>query len=419
MYASRTLSARTLHRSLWVAMLLIASLGLPWLVLHSDVNAPPATQIAQLVSTAVPSHRTLHATVTVAGAWIAREEVAIGSPLDGLRVAEVLVESGEPVKRGQVLVRLERAVLDSQARQTEHAAKRARAELAQATEQHLRAQRLLPAGAVSRQDYEAARATMQSAQAALQQAQAAWDEQRVRQAHTEIRAPVAGTITQRAVQVGAMVGAQTTLFRLSSDLPPEFLAQIPQQVLPELVVGMPVQVSTSGREAVLAGKVRLISSGVDAATGYGQVRVTMDTAPPPTARPGIVGNARIVLAQRDALALDVRALRYDSGSGADQTRKHAAPYVFVVDAGRARHTPVQIGMRENGWVEIRAGVDANSRVVVAGATLLQDGDAVQAQDVATAKALSVRRILQTSRLFKSWLLPWKSLMTVATASAEA
>src|SRR5207253_523768 len=135
-------------------------LGTVWLVAHflRDTPCPvPAVVTAQPVSTALLSHRTLHATVTVAGAWVAREEVAINSPLDGLRVTEILVESGEPVKQGQVLARLKTGAVNSQARQAEHAVKRADAEVTQATEQHERARRLLPAGAVSRQDYEAQR----------------------------------------------------------------------------------------------------------------------------------------------------------------------------------------------------------------------------------------------------------------------
>ncbi len=367
----------------------VAASGLAWLIARDFVAMPavPLTATSpQRVSTALPQRRLLRTAVNVPGIWIAREGLAIGSTLDGLRVVEVTADVGDTVSSGQVLARLESKILDSQARQAEHAARRALAEFAQAKEQYERANRLLPAGAVSRQDFEAARATMLAAQAAWQQAQAATDEPLARQAQAEIRAPFAGVITQRAIQVGAVVDTQTTLFRLASDRPPEFLAQIPQQFLPDLKVGMTAQISTSGRQDEIAGTVRLIGPDVDASTGYGQSRIAMAASVPFAILPGSAGNARITVAQRDVLAVDVRALRYGTSSGRGQDAN--APYVFVLEAGRVKRTPVQVGARDGRWVEVRAGLDGNSPIVVAGATLLQDGDAVQTQDTRLARQIS-------------------------------
>lgn len=365
-------------RRLGIVILAGVLVGIGWLVISLFNDTPSDETVivaAQPVSTALPSRKTLHAIVTVAGAWVAREEVAISSPLDGLRVTEVLVESGESVTQGQVLVRLERETLDSQVLQADQAVKRARVEAAQATEQYERTRLLQPTGAVSRQDYSTHRAAMLGAQAALRQAQAAWDEQRLRQAHSEIRSPAAGIISQRSVQVGSMVGTQSTLFRLINDSRLEFQVQIPQQILPELSIGMPAQIKTRNREGMLEGRIRLIGIDVDATTGYGHARIAPEPRQQVITRPGSVGDARIVFAQREeVLALDIRALRYDSGKGL--VRDRIEPYVFVVDDGRVRRTPVHVGLREEGWVEIREGVDASSEVVVAGASFLQDGDKV-------------------------------------------
>lgn len=381
-------------------------------LLINDLDSQPATKAnptvppMQLVSTATPSQRMLRATATVSGVWVAREEVTIGSPLEGLRVVEVLVESGEQVSAGQLLVRLERTVLESQARQAEHAVRRARAEYTQASEQYQRVQRLLPPGAISRQDFEAVRASALATKAALQQAEAAWDEQRARQEQTEVRAPFSGIITQRNIQIGATVGAHSTLFRLASDQPLEFLAQVPQQLLPELVVGMEAQVHTSGRQGLQSGSVRLLSTGVDLSTGYGHSRIAMTEQPSPFIRPGSVGSARIILAQRDVLAVDIRALRYANQPGREQ--EPVQPFVFVVDANRVARTPVQLGIREGGWVEVRAGLSPSSRVVIAGASLLQHGDVVHLHEVDTETGTErVQRKELTRRPAKAGLKPWK------------
>lgn len=369
------------RRCLVVAMMAAVLSLLAWPHARSVGSAhAPALAHAQQVSTATPSHRLLQSTFTASGIWVAREEVVIGSPVEGARVAQVLVESGDPVVSGQVLARLEHTILDSQARQAAQAAKRARVEFVHANEQFQRARRLLSAGAVSRQDYDSVRAAMLTAQAALRQAQAARDEQRARRAHADIRAPFAGIITQRDIQVGAMVGPQTPLFRLASNQPSEFLAQIPQQLLPELDVGMDAQIGTRGSNDSLKGSVRLISAVVDSATGYGQSRIALTAPPSRSIRPGTVGSARIALKPRDVLTLDVRAVRFG-----------AEPYVFVVEAGRAKRTPVQIGQRQGGWVEIISGLNASSNVVTAGASLLQDGDPILAQRTASLALASKTR----------------------------
>ncbi|WP_181255224.1 efflux RND transporter periplasmic adaptor subunit [Yersinia wautersii] len=382
----------------FVGILGLAKTG--WLipsVFSNKPNSVPAATLAQPVSTALPIRKMLQAAVTVAGVWIAREEVAISSPLDGLRVTEVLAESGDWVKQGQVLVRLEREALDSQIRQVEQRVQRARVEEEQVMAQYERMRRLKLTGAISRQEYENQQAIMLAAQTVLRQAQSEWDEQRLRQAHSEIRAPVAGTISQRLVQIGSMVSSQSTLFKLINGAQLEFLVQIPQQILPELSIGLPVQVETRGQNGMMAGTIRLIGTEVDSTTGYGEARVTLEAAPQVMARPGSVGSAWIVLAQRNVLAVDIRALRYDSGNGQDQSR--AEPYVFVVDTGYARRTPVRVGLRDGGWVEILNGLETSSEVVVMGASFLQDGDNVLPKRLETSpRSSDLNNRSQTQKL---------------------
>lgn len=366
-YLLRHYSARPEDRYLAGAFLLGAIVALAWLCILFNNNSSALVGIepqTQRVSIARPVHRQLNVTATLSGIWVAREEVVIGSPLEGVRIAEVLVESGERVVSGQLLALLDHAVLDTQTRQTDQAVRRALSEFDHANEQYLRARRLMPAGAVSRQDFEAIRATMLAAQAELQRAKAASEEQRIRQKQAEIRAPFPGMITRRSAQAGAMVGVQTPLFHLASE-PSEFEVQVPQQLLPDLIVGMKAKVSTTGRNGVQSGSLRLISAVVDASTGYGKARIAMTEQNPAQIRPGTVGSARVEINVKDVLAIDARALRFS-----------ATPYVFVVDNGLARRTPVTIGLRQQGWVEVVTGLNSASRVVSSGSSLLQDGDPV-------------------------------------------
>ena len=194
-YSLRNYAAKY-ERSYLIGVILLAVIvALTWFSPLFNNKSPTSAGIApqaQLVSIARPGHRKLSVTATLPGAWIAREEVVLGSPLEGLKIEKVLVESGEHVVSGQLLAVLDNALLDSQVFQADQAVRRASAEFTHTNEQYLRAQRLMPSGAVSKQDLETIRASMLAAQAALQQARATSKEQRIRQEYAEIRAPLPG-----------------------------------------------------------------------------------------------------------------------------------------------------------------------------------------------------------------------------------
>lgn len=368
-------------------MLLAAIAALAWFYILFNNRSPALVERmaqTQRVSIAHPRHKKLPVTATLAGGWVAREEVVISSPLEGVRIVEVLVENGDRVVSGQLLALLDNAVQDSQTRQTDQAVRRAQSEFDHASEQYQRARRLMPAGAVSRQDFETIRATMLVAQAVLQQTKTASEEQRIRQKQAEIRAPFSGIITRRNAQAGAMVNVQTPLFRLASESP-EFEVQVPQQLLPDLVVGMKAKVSTTGRNGIQNGSLRLISAVVDASTGYGQARIAMEEPDLKYTRPGTAGSARVEIKVKDVLAIDVRALRFGT-----------TPYVFVTDNGLARRTPVTTGLRQQGWVEVVTGLDSASRVVISGASLLQDGDTITISDIDSTAASARQRSVSLS-----------------------
>lgn len=378
-YSLRHYAAKSGRRYLGDVILLAAILALTWSSPLFSNNSPTSAGIvpqAQLVSIARPAHQKLSVTATLPGVWIAREEVVLSSSLEGLKIEKVLVESGEHVVSGQLLAILDHALLDSQILQADQAVKRARAEFAHTNEQYLRAQRLMPSGAVSKQDLESIRATMLAAQATLQQARVTSAEQRIRQKYAEIRAPFTGVITKRGAQAGAMIGAQNMLFHLARE-PLEFEVQVPQQLLPDLVVGMKAKVNTSGRNNVQDGSLRLISAVVDTSTGYGQSRVAIAEPDLTHIRPGTVGSAHVEINVKDVLAVDARALRFDN-----------APYVFMVVNGRAKRTPIKIGLRQEGWIEVVAGLDSTSLVVLAGARLLQDGDPVTIREADSKEVLT-------------------------------
>lgn len=320
--------------------------------------------------------------VNVSGRWVAREEIVVMTPLDGVSVSEVLVDIGEHVQKGQVLAHLEGDALKAQLEQARQGVQRSGAELMQAQARvketfaaFVRARRLQPAGVISHQELDVATATYTTAQAERQRAQASVkqsyalaEETSIRLAHAEVRAPVAGIIIRRQIQTGALVNAQTPLFTLVRDGEVEFMAQIPASALPRLAVGMPAQLTLPSLQ--LLGHIRQVGAVVNSDNGYGEARIAIARNATPSLRIGAAGSARIDVEQRQRLVLDVRALRYGN--------VEQSTYVYVIGPDqRVRRVMVSVGWRDSAWAEITSGLMPQDTVVLAGAALLTEGDVVE------------------------------------------
>lgn len=329
--------------------------------------------------------------VNASGHWVAREEITIMAPLDGVRVSDVSADIGERVQKGQVLARLERSMLSAQLEQARQGVQRGSAALVQAQARvkeasavFARARRLQPDGAISSQEleaataaYAAAQAEQAQAQASVKQARALADETGIRLAHAEVRAPVAGIIVQRQIQTGALVNAQTPLFTLVRDGELEFLAQVPASALSSVAVGMPAQLT--GASPLRSGHIRQVGAVVNSDSGYGDVRITIAADASSQPRIGTAGNALIDVEQRQVLALDVRALRYSSD---DQMT-----YVYVIGPDqRVKRVAVNVGWREGEWAEIKSGLTPQDTVVLAGAALLAEGEMVEGLPAAARRS---------------------------------
>jgi RND family efflux transporter MFP subunit len=182
---------------------------------------PPLVEAVQARLGELPLEETVHGVVN------AENEVSIRPEIEA-PVAEVLVRSGEAVKAGQVLVRLRDDELKEQLRRAEADVRTAEANAAESrartNELEARLRRLEQLAAddlVSPQELEslvlqleASRASAAAAEARVEQARASADERRSALAKTRVRAPVAGRVGERQVEVGMLVDPGTELFRV-------------------------------------------------------------------------------------------------------------------------------------------------------------------------------------------------------------
>ncbi len=185
-------SSRRFARRVWVGIVLLALVGVGVRVGMNAVTGwkAPAVSTGRI---AVVTPAQAATVLTAAGYIVARSKAEI-SPKSVGRVVWLNLEEGQPVKKGQVVARLESQELEAQKRQHVALFQNARRE-------HERAKALWEKELISRQEYERA-----EAQAQALSAQVAYDEAQIE--NTEIRAPIDGVVTVKKAFLGEVVSPQ-------------------------------------------------------------------------------------------------------------------------------------------------------------------------------------------------------------------
>lgn len=286
---------------------------------NTEASAPDAAMRVNVVAVGKQAATpTLHLTGTVA----AREDVAVGTALSGLKILEVNADVGQRVEKGQVLARLDSVNVQAALRQSEMSLAKARSNLnarqaewreAQATFNRYRP--LANEGAVTPQELdqqrlrlESAQANVQAARAEIAQLQSQLTDSRHQRAKAEITAPVSGIISQRAAEAGALTGSDA-LFHIIQDGEMELAANATADELSVLKTGMPANVRVRGQHEPLSGSIRLISPQMDSGTRLGTVRIALEKQP--ALQNGAYGEAEVQLpTQESAAALPVQAVSF-------------------------------------------------------------------------------------------------------------
>src|SRR5262245_13187831 len=155
-----------------------------------------------LVSAAAPGVKSVTSTVTFTGSIHARYDMPISAEGESGRITAVLVETGDRVKRGQVLARLDQSVLRPQMQQLEAALEQAKAQAALSAAEYRRALGVEAAGALSAEEIARRQATSVTDEAKVKVAAAQLAEARARLGKTGILAPADGIVLTRTAEVG-------------------------------------------------------------------------------------------------------------------------------------------------------------------------------------------------------------------------
>ncbi|MFP5503561.1 MAG: efflux RND transporter periplasmic adaptor subunit, partial [Candidatus Sericytochromatia bacterium] len=246
-----------MKRTFWLSLTGVAILAGGGLWYHQATKAPEITY------TTAPAERgTIQSKVTATGTISALVTVQVGSQVSG-RISELLVDYNSPVKKGQVLARLDPQLFEASLAQAqanfvaaESSLTRARIEAEQTARQLDRARQLVDRQLIARAEFETAqaaaataRAQVASAQAGVAQARAQVNQARLNLTYTTIVSPIDGTVVSRAVDAGQTVAAslQTpTLFEIAQDLrKAQVDASVSEADVGKLKPGMPAEFTVS------------------------------------------------------------------------------------------------------------------------------------------------------------------------------
>jgi membrane fusion protein (multidrug efflux system) len=333
---------------------LLPNVIIPNAIKGSFANKPPSP-----VTVAVAEAQEWGKSLQAVGTLQARNGVQVSAQVAG-QIREILFQSGQAVKKGQVLVRLDSDVEMSDLRS-------AQAELGLAETTVARQRALARSGTVSTAALETAEADVKVRNAKVAQLNATIQKKTV-------LAPFDGVLGVRRVDLGQYVQPGQMMVDLQ-DLSTMLLDfSVPQKDIAALKVGGPLKLSTDAfPDRSFDGKILAIEPAVDRQTGMVVVQGVFGNEEG-VLRPGLFARVEVVLPERErVVAVPNLAVTYNLYGDA----------VYVVQPidgqeGKlqAKRVVIELGERRNGMVAVRSGLKGGEQVVTTGQVKIQDGSPV-------------------------------------------
>ena len=297
--------------------------------------------------------RTIDRTVDMVGTLNPNQEANLAAEVDG-QVKRVLVDLGDRVEAGQVLVEIDTDMLSASLRQSEARAQNAGADAA-------RAERLRGDGVISPQEYDRLRSGRDAARAER-------DVASIRLAHATVRSPIAGAVSARSVDAGDYARIGSPLLSIVDDHVLRLRGEVAERFVPEVAIGQELRGEVDAFPGLtVRGRVARLNAALDAKNRSLTLEAEVDNADR-RLRPGFFVRGS-VLTQRGVATVSVPAAVAQSFAG--------VTHVYVLSGDVARQREIQIGQRFEDEIEVVSGLAAGEQVIVSGLTRLHDGSLVE------------------------------------------
>ncbi|MEI8013406.1 MAG: efflux RND transporter periplasmic adaptor subunit [Nitrospira sp.] len=343
------------------------------------------------VATVAPLRQDLDIRLTYTADITPNQSVNLFSRVNGY-IAKIYVDKGDLVKANQLLIEIDHS-------DYRHAVDQAKANLAAAkarvSQQDAsvrnttltlnRMQALIKDQFVSQQDldnaqvaYDAAAAALDSLHAQVQQMEVALAQAETNLAYSYIRAPFAGYVAERNLDLGSYVSGTTAgtstisrgILTLHEIQTVRILIEVVEKDIPLIQTGQKVEVRAEAYpNRIFEGTVTRIVQALNRATRTMTIEVDLPNKDH-VLKGGMFARVEVLVgAHRNAIQIPLDAV----------SRLEDSQYVYIVREEKAQRVPVEIGVRDQNRVEITKGLDGSEQVIVSGKDLVHEGSPVQMQ----------------------------------------
>lgn len=364
-----------------------------------DVAAPVSVRTFQVQAEKV------HRTVELVGTLEGQREVTVSSEVAG-RVIAIHADLGDHVKPGQPLIDIDprefAMAVDRQqaalmqvlaslgvageneplpAPEQTSMVRRASADLSDARIAFDRTKSLLDKGVIARQVYDSAEARLKASEASYSSAvenvrnqSAQVDNLRVqlalarkKLADTVLRAPFDGAVRARMVEVGQYIKEQGAVVSLTAMNPLKLRASIPEQWIPHVGIGAPVELTVEAYAETFPGRVARVARAVDPQSRTFVIEAEVSNAGE-RLRPGLFARAALITSKTDEI-LRVPAAAVISYYGVQK--------IYAVENGQIRELVVKLGDRFGDVIEVTDGLMSGALIAISELTKIHQGSRVE------------------------------------------
>ncbi len=364
------------RRPFWIALLVVVLAVAAVLLLRQRSPAQPPAAPEQpvmelLQADVTAAERTdLRQVLTLTGTLRPVKRAALKSRLSA-QVEQVLVREGEPVKTGQVLIKMDGREYQANVAQARGSLQAARGQLAIASKNRENNQSLVARGFISKNAFATTQSEYQIALANVESAKGGLDVAQKSLSDTTLRSPIDGLVSQRTVEPGEKVSPDTPLLEVVDLSQLELEAAVPAGDVGRIVAGQEVQVRVEGIAEPLAAKVVRINPAVQAGSRSVLVYIGMDNEGSKL-RAGMFAHAALTLERKEnLLVVPQEAVRHDASGN----------YVYAISDNFLHRQPVKLGFSgqasDKRGVEIVDGLAVGTTVIRRNLGDLNDGTKVR------------------------------------------
>jgi RND family efflux transporter MFP subunit len=306
----------------------------------AQAEAKPQVKIAQVHSQSIPQVETYSATVESD----VKNNIAPNAPL---RIERVLVDVGDVVRRGQVVVQLDASNL-----------RQLKLQIDNMKVEYNRTSALYEVGGASKAEYDNVKMQLDVLETQYRQLVQ----------NTQLTAPISGVVTARNYDNGDMYGGQPVL-TIEQTNPVKLIVNISEVNYSKMHRGMPVDLELDAYPGeAFTGTVTIVYPSIDATTHTFPVEITINNQSQKV-RPGMFARATVNFGDEQHVLVPDVAVVKQIGAG-DR-------YVYVYKDGKVSYNKVELGRQIGDQYEILSGVRDGDQVVTAGQTKLANGREVE------------------------------------------